>query len=90
MNAIFVITLQCVDGNNRLVVIEERIVIRRQLGSNALNLVGIKSNQRNGETVPHFFLELGHHALDRNHQYSFALATLDEFTHQDARFKRFT
>ena len=82
--AILDVTLQRINGDDHLVVIGERVGVRRNLGTNLLDSRGIQANQRDGEPFPHLLLELDHHAFRRYHENTAALAALDEFRHQDA------
>ena len=78
------VALQRIDGDDYLVVVRERIGVRRNFGTNLLDAGGIQADQRNGESLPHFLLELNHHAFGRHHKNAAAFTTLDELRHQYA------
>ena len=78
------VPFQRINGDDHLVVVGERVGVRRNLGTNLLDTRGIQTNQRDGEPFPHLLLKLDHHAFRRYHENTAALAALDEFRHQDA------
>ena len=76
--AILSILLKCIDGDDRLVVVIERVMVRRNSRTDALNTDGIQANKRYGKAAPHFFLKLGKHALNCEHQNAFSFTTTNQ------------
>ena len=90
MDTVFTVPLDRVDGNDGFVIVMERIMVAGQIPTDTLNLGGIQADQRNGKTLPHFLLELGHHALDGHNENTTAFSTSDQLTNQNTGFQRFT
>ena len=86
MGAVLHVSLDGVYGNDRLVVIMERVMVGRHIAPDALYLSGIQAYERYRKTLPHFLLKLVHHALDRDDQYALSFPTGYELAHQDAGF----
>ena len=84
------IHVEGVDGDDRLVVVVEGVVVARNIVANPLQAGGIQPGERDGKAVPHFLLELGHHALEGEHENALAPAPADQLRHQDAGFQGFT
>ena len=89
MGPIFHIAFQGIDGHDGFIIVEERIVIGRQLCADVMNLFGIQAHKRNCEAVPHFLLELRHHAFDRDDKDTLSLAAGNQLAHQDTSLQRF-
>ena len=79
-----------INGNNGLIVVEERVIIRRKLCADIMYLLGIQPHQRNCETIPHFLLELRHHALYRHDKNAFPLTASNQLAHENACLQRLT
>ena len=80
--------LQRVDGDDRLVVVVERVVVGRDAPPHPLDSDRVEPGQGNREPVPELFLELGEHALDGQHQDAPAAPPRDQFADQDAGLQR--
>ena len=81
--AILDVPFQRINGDDHLVVVGERVGVRRNLGTNLLDARGVQTNQRNSEPFPHLLLELDHHAFRCHHENTTSFAAFDEFRHQD-------
>ncbi len=88
MRAERVVLLQRVDRDDRLVVVVERVVVRRDLLAHTLEPDRVEADQRNGEARPQLLLELREHALHRRHEDASPAAAADELREQDARLER--
>ena len=76
--------LEGVDRDDRLVVVEERIVVGRNPTPHSADAVRVQPREGNREAVPEFLLELGQHTAHRQHEDPAAPAPGDEFAYQDA------
>ena len=88
MRAVGDVVLQRIDGDDRLVVIKEWVVVRRELGADLADLCGVERDERDREAVPELFLKLRHHGFSRDDEDAFAFAAQDELAHEDAGFER--
>ena len=52
------VVLQCINRDNRFIVVLERVFVSGYLAANAVHTNTIKTDQRYVEAVPKFFLEL--------------------------------
>ena len=84
VGAVLRILLQRVDGDDRLVVVVERIVVGRDAAPHPLDADGVEPRERDREPVPELLLELGEHALHREHQDAPGAPAGDQLAHQDA------
>jgi hypothetical protein len=80
----FGILLEGIDRDDGLVVVVERVGVGRDAATDALISHRVETDERNREARPELLLELGHHALGRDDEDAFALASGDELTEQDA------
>ena len=71
-----------------LSIMMERVCVGRDPAANPLQADRVQANQRNREARPKLLLELGHHALGRDHQDALAFAAFDQFAEQDADLNR--
>lgn len=90
IGAVFGILLKRIHGDDAFVKIMERIVVGGDLLPYTVQAHRIQAGQRDGKTGPQFFLELGHHAFDRDHKDASAPAATDELGQQYAALQRFT
>ena len=63
IGAVLGVLLQRVDGDDRLVVVVERVVVRRDAAAHTLYADRVKPREGDREAVPELLLELGQHAL---------------------------
>ena len=84
VGAVLGILIQRVDGDDRLVVVVERIVVGRDAAPHPLDADGVEPRERDGEAVPELLLELGEHALHREHQDAPGAPPGNQLAHQDA------
>jgi len=82
--AVLQVALEGVHGDDRAVVVVERIVGGGDPASDAPDAGRVQTHQRDGEAVPELLLELRQHALERDHQDAPATTAADQFGHQDA------
>lgn len=78
VNVVFPVVFQGVYGDNGPVIIIKRIVVGGYAGTDTLDADGVQPGQGNGKPAPHLFLELGEHALDRNHEDPLAFSPSDQ------------
>ena len=88
VGAVLRILLQGVDGDDRLVVVVERVVIGRDSAAHPLNADGIQAGQGNDEPVPEFLLKLRQHAFHSKDEDAPPAPSGNELAHQDAGFQR--
>ena len=88
VGAVLRILLEGVDGDDRLVVVVERVVVGGDPASYPLDADGIQARQGNGEAVPELLLKLRQHALDGEHEDAPPAPPGDELAHEDAGFER--
>ena len=88
VGAVLRILLQGVDGDDRLVVVVERVVIGRDSAAHPLNADGIRAGQGNDEPVPEFLLKLRQHAFHSKDEDAPPAPSGNELAHQDAGFQR--
>lgn len=74
MMTVLNILFEGIDGNNRAIKIEKRIVIGRNAIAHTLKTNGIQTHQRNRKAIPKFLLKLGEHGFHRQHQNPLAAA----------------
>ena len=84
------IILQRINRDDGLVVVVERILIKRNLVLNLCHTKTVQTNQGNGKAIPNFLLELSQYAFQRTHQYAFATATANHFSQEDTHFNCLT
>ena len=87
IRTVFRVLFEGVDGDDRLVVVVERVVVGRNAAPHPLNADRIQAGEGNREAVPEFLLELGQHALHREHENALAAPPSDELAHQDPGFQ---
>ena len=87
VGAVLRVLLQCIDGDDRLVVVVERIVVGRDTAAHPLDADGVQAGQGNGKAVPELLLELRQHALHGQHQDAPAATPRDELADQDTGFQ---
>ena len=78
------IVLQRINRNYRLVVIVKWILVHGNLTLNLRHAYTVQTDERNGKTVPDFFLELGKDALQSAHKDALAATTTNHLTEEDA------
>jgi hypothetical protein len=88
--AVLEIVLERIDRDDRAVVVVERVVIAGDAVAHSLQPDRIQPHQRDGKTAPEFLLELGQHALLRNHQDALPAPALDQLGGENAGFERFS
>ena len=82
------VLLERVDGDDRLVVVVERVVVGGNPPPDALDADRVQPRERDREAVPELLLELGQHALERQHQNPAAPSARNQFADQDAGLER--
>ena len=87
VGAVLRVLLERIDGDDRLVVVVEGVVVGRDAAAHPLDADGIQAGQGDGEPVPELLLELRQHALYRQHEDAPAAPPGNEFAHQDAGFQ---
>ena len=80
------VVLQCVDGDDRAVVVGERILVGGDPGAHPLQADRIEAHQGNRKAHPDLLLKLGQHGADGHHQNALPAAALDQLAEQDAHF----
>jgi hypothetical protein len=89
VGAVFAVLFQGVDGDDRLVEVVERVVVRGDVPAHFLEAGGIKAGERDGEAGPDFLLKLGQHGLDGDDQDAAAPAAFAQLGEQDPAFDGF-
>jgi hypothetical protein len=82
------IVLERIDRDDGAVVVVERVVIAGDAVAHPLQADRIQPHQRDRKTAPEFLLELGQHALERNHQDALPAPALDQLGGENARLER--
>ena len=62
-------------------------MVARNVVAHPLQAGGVEPGERDGEAVPQLLLELGHHALEGEHQDALAAAAAHQLGDQDAGFQ---
>ena len=89
VGAVFNIAFDRIYGHDGFIVIMKRVVICRHISPNSLYGRGIQTDQRDREALPHFLLELIHHAFYSDYKDSLSLAAGNQLAHENACLKRF-
>jgi len=87
--AVLAVVLECVDRDDRFVVVVKWVLIGRDLLADPLDADRIEPHQRDPEARPEFLLELHQHALGGHHQRPLAAPSADHLAAEDAAFQRF-
>ena len=77
MGAVFTVLLDGIDRDDGFVEIVERVMVGRHARANPLEAFGVEADKGDREAGPEFFLELGHHRLDRQDEDAAAAAAPD-------------
>ena len=88
VRAVLGVLLQGVDGDDRLVVVVERVVAGRDATPHPLDADRVEPHEGDREAVPELLLELREHAPDGQHQDAPPPPAGDQLGGQDARLER--
>ncbi|MCY1307308.1 hypothetical protein D9M70_572200 [compost metagenome] len=88
--AVLAVTLEGIDRDDGAVVVVERVVVGRNITTDALDAGRVQAGERDGKAVPELLLKLTHHAFGGDYEDAPGLATPHQLGGENAGFEGFT